>query len=55
MGSSNFLTTGYSAITIVPTLKENAAIWALSIVRIAPGPLTDRQRERDRHARRLEG
>jgi two-component system NtrC family sensor kinase len=43
IGSSNFLTTGYSAITIVPMLKENAAIGALSIVRIAPGPLTDRQ------------
>jgi signal transduction histidine kinase len=43
IGSSNFLTTGYSAITIVPMLKENAAIGALSIVRTAPGPLTDRQ------------
>jgi signal transduction histidine kinase/putative methionine-R-sulfoxide reductase with GAF domain len=43
IGSSNFLTTGYRAITIVPMLKDNVAIGTLSIVRIAPGPLTDRQ------------
>ena len=42
-GAKYFLTTGYRAITIMPMLSGNEAIGALSVVRSAPGPLSDRQ------------
>ncbi len=42
-GARYFLTTGYRAITIMPMLSGNDAIGALSVVRSAPGPLSDRQ------------
>ena len=42
-GAKYFLTTGYRAITIMPMLSGNDAIGALSVVRSAPGPLSDRQ------------
>src|SRR5205085_3652751 len=42
-GKQNFLATGYRAITIVPMMRGDAAIGALSVVRRAPGPLPDEQ------------
>src|SRR5215469_7195851 len=42
-GAQNFLKTGYRAATIVPMLRGNAAIGALSVMRLAPGPLSDKQ------------
>jgi two-component system NtrC family sensor kinase len=43
VGARNFLTSGYRAITIMPMLRGDEAIGALSVVRLAPGPLSDKQ------------
>ena len=42
-GARNFLTSGYRAITIMPMMRGDAAIGLLSVVRLAPGPLSDKQ------------
>ncbi len=42
-GARYFLTTGYRAITIMPLIRGKKAIGALSVVRVAPGPLSKRQ------------
>ena len=42
-GAQYFLTTGYRAITIMPMMRGDEAIGALSVVRAAPGPLSDKQ------------
>jgi len=42
-GARNFLTSGYRAITIMPMMRSNEAIGLLSVVRLAPGPLSDKQ------------
>ena len=42
-GRQNFLVSGYRAVTIVPMMRGEAAIGALSVVRLAPGPLSDKQ------------
>jgi two-component system, NtrC family, sensor kinase len=42
-GSRNFLASGYRAITIMPMMRGGEAIGALSIVRLAPGLLSDKQ------------
>ena len=42
-GAQNFLASGYRAITIMPMMRGDAAIGALSVVRQAPGPLSDEQ------------
>src|SRR5262245_31687842 len=42
-GARYFLTTGYRAITIMPLMRGRQAIGALSVVRVAPGPLSKRQ------------
>jgi two-component system, NtrC family, sensor kinase len=42
-GSRNFLATGNRAITIMPMMRGDAAIGAISVVRLAPGPLSDKQ------------
>src|SRR5262249_7666526 len=42
-GARNFLRTGYRAVTIMPMLRGDAAIGALSVMRLAPGPLSDKQ------------
>jgi two-component system NtrC family sensor kinase len=42
-GARNFLTSGYRAITIVPMMRGDEAIGLLSVVRLAAGPLTDKQ------------
>jgi len=43
VGSRNFLTSGYRAITIMPMMRGDDVIGALSVVRLAPGPLSDKQ------------
>jgi len=43
VGSRNFLASGYRAITAMPLLRGNAAIGVLSVVRLEPGPLSDKQ------------
>ena len=43
IGKQNFLPTGNRAVTIVPMMKEGAAIGAISVVRVKPGPLSDKQ------------
>ena len=42
-GASNFILSGHRAITIVPMMRGPEAIGTLSIVRLAPGPLSDNQ------------
>ena len=42
-GSRNFLASGYRAITIMPMMRGSEAIGALSVARLAPGPLSERQ------------
>jgi GAF domain-containing protein len=42
-GVKNFLASGYRAITIMPMIRGDAAIGAISVIRVEPGPLTDKQ------------
>ena len=42
-GAQNFLASGYRAISIMPMMRGDTAIGALSVVRLAPGPLSDEQ------------
>jgi GAF domain-containing protein len=42
-GSRNFLATGNRAITIMPMMRGDAAIGAISVIRLAPGPLSEKQ------------
>jgi signal transduction histidine kinase len=42
-GAQNFLTSGNRAITIMPMMRDNEAIGLLSVVRLVPGPLSDKQ------------
>jgi two-component system, NtrC family, sensor kinase len=42
-GSRNFLATGNRAITIMPMRRGNAAIGTISVIRLAPGPLSEKQ------------
>jgi signal transduction histidine kinase len=42
-GAQNFLTSGNRAITIMPMMRSNEAIGLLSVVRLVPGPLSDKQ------------
>jgi GAF domain-containing protein len=43
-GARNFAETGYRAVTIMPMMRGDVAIGALSVTRRAPGPLSDKQR-----------
>jgi GAF domain-containing protein len=43
VGAQNFLGSGYRAITIVPLMRGDEAIGALSVVRVTAGPLSDKQ------------
>ena len=43
-GARNFLASGYRAITIMPMIRGKTAIGAISVVRVAPGPLSEKQR-----------
>ena len=42
-GAQNFLKSGYKAVTILPMMRGNSAIGALSVARIQPGPLSAEQ------------
>jgi PAS domain S-box-containing protein len=42
-GRRNFLASGYRAVTMMPMLRGDTAIGVLSVVRMAPGPLSDKQ------------
>jgi two-component system NtrC family sensor kinase len=42
-GAQNFLTSGNRAITIMPIMRGNEAIGLLTVVRLVPGPLSDKQ------------
>ena len=42
-GMQNFITSGYRAMTIAPMMRDNIAIGAISVVRIMPGALSDKQ------------
>jgi GAF domain-containing protein len=44
-GRDRFLASGYRAVTMMPMIRGDAAIGALSVVRLEPGPLTDKQLE----------
>ena len=44
-GGQNFLASGYRAITVMPMMRGNSAIRAISVVRRQPGALSDKQRE----------
>jgi GAF domain-containing protein len=43
VGAKNFLRSGYRAVTIMPLMQGEMAIGALSVVRAAPGPLSEKQ------------
>src|SRR5712691_2386372 len=43
LGVKNFLASGYRAITIMPMVRGDAAIGAISVIRLAPGPLSPKQ------------
>src|SRR6266516_5604481 len=42
-GAKNFLASGYRAVTIMPMIRGDAAIGAISVIRLAPGPLSVKQ------------
>src|SRR5262249_37271759 len=44
VGARNFAATGYRAVTIMPMMRGQAAIGALSVARRAPGLLSDQER-----------
>jgi PAS domain S-box-containing protein len=44
-GKRNFAASGYRAMTIVPMVKDGAAIGTIAVVRDAPGPLSEKQIE----------
>jgi GAF domain-containing protein len=44
VGARNFAATGYRAVTIMPMIRGDGAIGALSVARHTPGLLTDKQR-----------
>ncbi|TMH58974.1 MAG: GAF domain-containing protein, partial [Betaproteobacteria bacterium] len=43
-GRRNFALTGYRAVTVAPMVRDKFAIGAISVVRIAPGPLSEKQK-----------
>ena len=43
-GGRNFLASGHRAITVMPMMRGETAIGALSVVRRQPGPLSEKQR-----------
>jgi len=42
-GKRNFVPAGYRAMTVVPMVKDGAAVGAISVIRRAPGPLAAKQ------------
>jgi PAS domain S-box-containing protein len=43
-GRKNFALSGYRAMTVAPMVRDNVAIGAISVVRAAPGPLSEKQK-----------
>ena len=43
VGAKNFLRSGQRTVTVVPLMQGDRAIGALSVIRLAPGPLSDKQ------------
>ena len=43
LGAKNFLPSGYRAITIMPMIRGDEAIGAISVIRLASGPLSAKQ------------
>ncbi len=43
-GARNFLASGYRAVTIMPMMRGDTAIGALSVVRLQPGALSTKER-----------
>ncbi len=43
VGIRNFAHSGYRGVTITPMIRGDTAIGAISVVRVAPGPLSDKQ------------
>ena len=43
VGAKNFLRSGQRAVTVVPLMQGDRAIGVLSVIRLAPGPLSDKQ------------
>ena len=44
-GRQNFLASGYRAMTVMPMMRGETAIGAISVIRRQPGALSDKQRE----------
>ena len=44
-GGQNFLASGYRAITVMPMMRRETAIGAISVIRRQPGALSDKQRD----------
>jgi len=42
-GKRNFAASGYRAMTVVPMVKDNAAIGTIAVIRAAAGPLIEKQ------------
>jgi len=42
-GKRNFLASGYRAMTVAPMVRDGVAIGTISVIRMSPGPLTDKQ------------
>ena len=42
-GARNFLASGYRAVTMMPMMSGETAIGVLSVIRLAPGPLSNEQ------------
>jgi signal transduction histidine kinase len=44
-GKQNFLASGYRAMTVAPMVRDGVAIGTISVIRMAPGPLSEKQLE----------
>ena len=42
-GRQNFLASGYRVMTVAPMVRDGVAIGTISVIRMAPGPLADKQ------------
>jgi signal transduction histidine kinase len=42
-GKRNFLASGYRAMTVAPMVRDGVAIGTISVIRMSPGALTDKQ------------
>ena len=44
IGARSFMASGYRAVTIIPMIRNEAAIGALSVIRVAAGSLSEKER-----------